>query len=221
MLRRHLLASRRWCPAEFQFVLMQLALLISENAALLMLASVDSFALRGRAIAVTLRVLIQVQHLLVLCSGGIVLGMFCNALRRCWTSARSLGLLLTWMMNPHFSLSTVIPDSFSPMGVMCILRVDAESAGSALSTGAFVWSCVFLALWSVVGPVSRVIRISGCCSFCDRGAAGFVAHAEFHSPLAPCSRERNKAVHSGGTAETMASFCLVLAIARKSAGEKG
>ena len=35
-------------------------------------------------------------------------------LRRCWTVALTLGLVLTLVGNPHRTLSAVIPDSFSP-----------------------------------------------------------------------------------------------------------
>ena len=34
--------------------------------------------------------------------------------RRCWTGALSLGLVLTLVANPHRSLSALVPDSFSP-----------------------------------------------------------------------------------------------------------
>ena len=35
-------------------------------------------------------------------------------IRRCWTGALTLGLLLTLVANPHRSLSALVPDSFSP-----------------------------------------------------------------------------------------------------------
>ncbi|CAI8435556.1 MAG: Uncharacterised protein [Cyanobium sp. ARS6] len=35
-------------------------------------------------------------------------------IRRCWTGALTLGLLLTLVGNPHRSLSALVPDSFSP-----------------------------------------------------------------------------------------------------------
>ena len=35
-------------------------------------------------------------------------------IRRCWTAAITLGLVLTLVANPHRSLSALVPDSFSP-----------------------------------------------------------------------------------------------------------
>ena len=94
--------------------------LISLDAALLMLAPLLIALLsQGRsALSVTLRYVLALVPGLYL---GAVLwwerhpgGWSKPWLRRCWTAALSLGLVLTLVANPHRTLSAVIPDSFSP-----------------------------------------------------------------------------------------------------------
>ena len=94
--------------------------LLSVDAALLMLAPLLIALLsQGRsALSVTLRYVLALVPGLYL---GAVLWWQRHPeawskpwLRRCWTAALSLGLVLTLVGNPHRTLSAVIPDSFSP-----------------------------------------------------------------------------------------------------------
>ena len=94
--------------------------LLSVDAALLMLAPLLIALLsQGRsALSVTLRYVLALVPGLYL---GAVLWWQRHPevwsklwLRRCWTGALSLGLVLTLVANPHRTFSAVIPDSFSP-----------------------------------------------------------------------------------------------------------
>jgi len=94
--------------------------LLSVDAALLMAAPLLIALLsQGRsALSVTLRYVLALVPGLYL---GAVLWWERHPVawsrlwvRRCWTAAISLGLVLTLVGNPHRTLSALIPDSFSP-----------------------------------------------------------------------------------------------------------
>ena len=120
--------------------------------------------------------------------------------RRSWTAALSLGLVLTVVANPHRSLSAVIPDSFSPWihvppqqmlerrqaALKAIALVPAEASVSADTP-----------LLPMLAEREAVIRFPKHVDYRDRSGAvrevdWVVAFPGYYTPLAPVFRRERK-----------------------------
>ena len=122
-------------------------------------------------------------------------------LRRSWTAALSLGLVLTLLGNPHRSLSALIPDSFVPW-----VHVPApamwERQAAAVEAVALVPAQASVAADTPLLPLlaqrEAVIRFPKHTRYRDRQGAvqsvdWVVAFPGYYSPLAPVfKRERNQ-----------------------------
>ena len=122
-------------------------------------------------------------------------------LRRSWTAALSLGLVLTLLGNPHRSLSALIPDSFVPW-----VHVPApamwERQAAAVEAVALVPRQASVAADTPLLPLlaqrEAVIRFPKHTSYRDRQGVvqpvdWVVAFPGYYSPLAPVfKRERNQ-----------------------------
>ena len=122
-------------------------------------------------------------------------------LRRSWTAALSLGLVLTLLGNPHRSLSALIPDSFVPW-----VHVPApamwERQAAAVEAVALVPAQASVAADTPLLPLlaqrEAVIRFPKYTRYRDRQGAvqsvdWVVAFPGYYSPLAPVfKRERNQ-----------------------------
>ena len=114
-------------------------------------------------------------------------------IRRCWTGALSLGLLLTLVGNPHRSLSALVPDSFSPwVHVPPAEMLDRRAA--ALEAVAMVPEQASVSADTPLLPLLAqrdvVIRFPKSVRYRDRDGDPqdvdwVVAFPGFYSPLAP------------------------------------
>ena len=184
--------------------------LFSVDAALLMLAPllIALLSLSGRsALSVTLRYVLALVPGLYL---GAVLWWQRHPeawskpwLRRCWTAALSLGLVLTLVGNPHRTLSAVIPDSFFPLGVIVVSSANAEPPQAPLQAVALIPSDASVAaenaFAAVVGPAGGGrFRFPRHVQYRDRQGRvqpvdWVVAIPGYHTPLAPVFKgSRNK-----------------------------
>ncbi|WP_114994385.1 DUF2079 domain-containing protein [Synechococcus sp. UW179A] len=137
-------------------------------------------------------------------------------IRRCWTGALALGLLLTLVGNPHRSLSALVPDSFSPwVHVPPTEMLDRRAA--ALEAVAMIPEQASVSADTPLLPLLAqrdvVIRFPKHIRYRDRdgdpqNVDWVVAFPGFYSPLAPVfdlehnqqrsiRRELNKLTESG------------------------
>ena len=181
--------------------------MLSVDAALLMLAPLLIALLsQGRsALSVTLRYVLALVPGLYL---GAVLwwqrhpeGWSKPWLRRCWTAALSLGLVLTLVGNPHRTLSAVVPDSFSPWAYvspqqMLNRREAASQAVALIPADASV--AADTPLLPLLAQREAAIRFPRHVQYCDRQGRvqpvdWVVALPGYHTPLAPVFKgSRNK-----------------------------
>lgn len=121
-------------------------------------------------------------------------------LRRCWTGAVSLGLVLTLLGNPHRSLSAVIPDSFSPWiyvppQQMLQRRQAARRAVALVPSNASVSADT--PLLPLLAEREAVIRFPKYVHYRDREGAvqavdWVVAFPGYYTPLAPVFKRERK-----------------------------
>lgn len=114
-------------------------------------------------------------------------------IRRCWTGALSLGLVLTLVGNPHRSLSALVPDSFSPWvhvppWAMLQRRAAARNAVASIPPDASV--AADTPLLPLLAQREVVIRFPHHTRYRDRDGAQqdvdwVVAFPGYYSPLAP------------------------------------
>ena len=114
-------------------------------------------------------------------------------IRRCWTGALSLGLVLTLVGNPHRSLSALVPDSFSPWvhvppWAMLQRRAAARNAVASIPPDASVSADT--PLLPLLAQREVVIRFPHHTRYRDRDGAQqdvdwVVAFPGYYSPLAP------------------------------------
>ena len=181
--------------------------LFSVDAALLMLAPLLIALLsQGRsALSVTLRYVLALVPGLYL---GAVLWWQRHPevwskpwLRRCWTAALSLGLVLTLVGNPHRTLSAVIPDSFSPWAYVSPQQM-LNRRQAALQAVALIPSDASVAADTPLLPLlaqrEAAIRFPRHVEYRDRDGRiqpvdWVVALPGYHTPLAPVFKgSRNK-----------------------------
>ena len=181
--------------------------LLSVDAALLMLAPLLIALLsQGRsALSVTLRYVLALVPGLYL---GAVLWWQRHPeawskpwLRRCWTAALSLGLVLTLVGNPHRTLSAVIPDSFSPWAYVSPQQM-LNRRQAALQAVALIPSDASVAADTPLLPLlaqrEAAIRFPRHVQYRDRQGRvqpvdWVVAIPDYHTPLAPVFKgSRNK-----------------------------
>ena len=121
-------------------------------------------------------------------------------LRRCWTGAISLGLVLTLLANPHRSLSAVIPDSFSPWiyvppQQMLNRRQAARRAVALVPADASVSADT--PLLPLLAEREALIRFPKHVQYLNRDGAvqevdWVVAFPGYYTPLAPLFRRERK-----------------------------
>lgn len=121
--------------------------------------------------------------------------------RRCWTGALSLGLVLTLVANPHRSLSALVPDSFSPWVHVPPAQM-LERRAAALDAVAMIPEQASVAADTPLLPLLAqrevVIRFPKHIRYRDRDGETksvdwVVAFPGFYSPLAPVfDLEHNK-----------------------------
>ena len=181
--------------------------LLSVDAALLMLAPLLIALLsQGRsALSVTLRYVLALVPGLYL---GAVLWWQRHPeawskpwLRRCWTAALSLGLVLTLVGNPHRTLSAVIPDSFSPWAYVSPQQM-LNRRQAALQAVALIPADASVAADTPLLPLlaqrEAAIRFPRHVEYRDRDGRiqpvdWVVALPGYHTPLAPVFKgSRNK-----------------------------
>ena len=121
-------------------------------------------------------------------------------LRRSWTAALSLGLVLTLAGNPHRSLSALIPDSVSPWahvsaGAMLERQAEAEAALALIPPQASV--AADTPLLPLLAQREAVIRFPKHTRYLDR--QGFeqsvdwvAAFPGYYTPLAPVFKRERK-----------------------------
>ena len=122
-------------------------------------------------------------------------------IRRCWTGALTLGLVLTLVANPHRSLSALVPDSFSPWvhvppAEMLERRAAALNAVALIPEQASVTADT--PLLPLLAQREVAIRFPKHIRYRDRDGESqtvdwVVAFPGFYSPLAPVfDLERNR-----------------------------
>ena len=137
-------------------------------------------------------------------------------IRRCWTGALTLGLVLTLVANPHRSLSALVPDSFSPWvyvppGQMLERRAAALDAVAMIPKQASV--AADTPLLPLLAQRDAAMRFPKHIRYLDRDGEStnvdwVVAFPGYYSPLAPVfeleynkrrsiRRQLNKLVDSG------------------------
>ena len=137
-------------------------------------------------------------------------------IRRCWTGALTLGLVLTLVANPHRSLSALVPDSFSPWvyvppGQMLERRAAALDAVAMIPKQASV--AADTPLLPLLAQRDAAMRFPKHIRYLDRDGEPtnvdwVVAFPGYYSPLAPVfeleynkrrsiRRQLNKLVDSG------------------------
>ena len=121
-------------------------------------------------------------------------------LRRSWTAALSLGLVLTLLGNPHRSLSALIPDSFVPW-VHVPASAMLERQAAAIEAVALVPGQASVAADTPLLPLlaerEAVIRFPKYIRYRDRQGAEqsvdwVVAFPGYYSPLAPVFKRERK-----------------------------
>ena len=180
--------------------------LLSVDAVLLMAAPLLIALLsQGRsALSVTLRYVLALVPGLYL--GAVIWWerhprLFTRSwLRRCWTAALSLGLVLTLVGNPNRSLSAFIPDSFSPWvhvppAEMLSRRQVALDAIALIPSGASVSADT--PLLPLLAQREAVIRFPKHVRYRDRDGAvqevdWVVAFPGYYEPLAPVFKRERK-----------------------------
>ena len=180
--------------------------LLSVDAVLLMAAPLLIALLsQGRsALSVTLRYVLALVPGLYL--GAVIWWerhprLFTRSwLRRCWTAALSLGLVLTLVGNPNRSLSALIPDSFSPWvhvapAEMLSRRQVALDAIALIPSGASVSADT--PLLPLLAQREAVIRFPKHVRYRDRDGAvqevdWVVAFPGYYEPLAPVFKRERK-----------------------------
>ena len=128
-------------------------------------------------------------------------------IRRTWTAAISLGLVLTILANPHRSLSALIPDSFSPW-IHVPPRQMLERRHAALAALALVPNNVSVSADTPLLPLlaerEKLIRFPNHVQYHDRtGKTHFVdlvvAFPGYYKQLAPVfklERERQRSIRT-------------------------
>ncbi len=178
----------------------------SVDALLLMLAPLLIALLsQGRsALSVTLRYVLALVPGLYL---GAVLWWQRNPegwskvwVRRCWTAALSLGLVLTLLGSPHRSLSAVIPDSFAPWihvppQQMLARRQAARQAVALIPPDASV--AADTPLLPLLAQREAIIRFPKHVQYRDRQGVvqevdWVVAFPGYYTPLAPVFKRERK-----------------------------
>ena len=121
-------------------------------------------------------------------------------LRRAWTAALSLGLVLTLVGNPHRSLSALIPDSVSPwvhVSATAMLERQAEAAGAVALIPAQASVAADTPLLPLLAQREAVVRFPKHTSYRDRQGVAqsvdwVVAFPGYYTPLAPVFKRERK-----------------------------
>lgn len=189
--------------------LMFVPLLSVDTALLLSAPLLIALVSQGRtALAVTLRYVLALVPGLYL---GTVLwwtqhprGWSQAWVRRCWTGAISLGLVLTVLGNPHRSLSALIPDSISPWihvppQRMLERRRAARAAVALIPPSASV--AADTPLLPLLAQRDTVIRFPKHIHYRDRSGdqqtvEWIAAFPGFYTPLAPVFKRERKQQNS-------------------------
>ena len=121
-------------------------------------------------------------------------------LRRAWTAALSLGLVLTLVGNPHRSLSALIPDSVSPwvhVSATAMLERQAEAAGAVALIPSQASVAADTPLLPLLAQREAVVRFPKHTSYRDRQGVAqsvdwVVAFPGYYTPLAPVFKRERK-----------------------------
>ena len=121
-------------------------------------------------------------------------------LRRAWTAALSLGLVLTLVGNPHRSLSALIPDSVSPwvhVPATAMLERQADAAGAVALIPSQASVAADTPLLPLLAQREAVVRFPKHTSYRDRQGVAqsvdwVVAFPGYYTPLAPVFKRERK-----------------------------
>ena len=121
-------------------------------------------------------------------------------LRRCWTAALSLGLVLTLVGNPHRSLSALIPDSVSPwvhVSAPAMFERQSEAAGAVALIPSQASVAADTPLLPLLAQREALVRFPKHTRYRDRlgveqSVDWVVAFPGYYTPLAPVFKRERK-----------------------------
>ena len=121
-------------------------------------------------------------------------------LRRCWTAALSLGLVLTLVGNPHRSLSALIPDSVSPwvhVSAPAMFERQSEASGAVALIPSQASVAADTPLLPLLAQREALVRFPKHTRYRDRlgveqSVDWVVAFPGYYTPLAPVFKRERK-----------------------------